>query len=63
MSKTLKDPQRLTHNSGNDTYCLSAVIYLRDRETGEQVGSAIVRTIIGAVAKNVITTYPINAHC
>lgn len=56
-------PEVVTENPGNDTECYSRTIFLYNLNTGEQVGSTIVRVVAGVRSQNVVTAFPPGSHC
>lgn len=54
----LRDPDRVTYRSSNDTFCFQRLIYLVNEDTGEVVGQRNVAVVVARVSKNIITAFP-----
>lgn len=55
---TLRDPDRGTYRSDNDTFCYQRLIYLVDNRTKRTVGTATVRVVVARRSHNIITAIP-----
>ena len=54
----LRQPRRVTHRGGNDTFCYQHKLIMANRNTGEVVVTTPVRNIVGNGNWDVITTFP-----
>ncbi len=59
----LKDPDRVTYRSGNDTYCFSREILLINNNNGQVVDSYFPNVVVARVSKNIITAFPSSRQC
>lgn len=63
MYAAFTDPDVTTYSQKNNTFCFSRAILLVENRTGRTLGVKIVRVVIGAVTKNVITAYLPDEQC
>lgn len=63
ISWALKDPDRVTYRSSNDTYCFSRLINLVNDRTGQVVDRYYPNVVVAHVSKNIITAFPSSSQC
>lgn len=59
----LKDPDRVTYRSKNDTYCFSRKINLVNKRTNQVVGAYYPNVVVARGTKNIITAIPASSQC
>jgi hypothetical protein len=59
----LIDPDKVTYDPKRHTFCLSRLIYLVNKRTGQTIGTKIPRVAIRQKDARVITAFPTNSQC
>lgn len=63
IATVLRDPDRVTYNARNDTYCYSRLVYLERKADRRVVGDRTPNVVVGAGNSNIITAFPSNYNC
>jgi hypothetical protein len=63
IATVLIDPDKVTYDPDDQTFCYSRLIYLVNKRTGQTIGTKIPRVGVSERNKRVLTAFPSNSQC